>query len=532
MKSIDLTGQTFNNLTVIGIGEGKVRTKKYWKCKCSCGNITNVETSKLKSLSTLSCGCIRGKKQTQDLTGKTFGYLTVLSKSYTKKGRIYWLCKCVCNKEVIKQGKLLKMGSITSCGCMKNKNKIKDLTNKKFNELTVLSRYEKENKRNYWTCLCSCGKTVILTSKQLLSGTRKSCGCLVHKPAINRKNLINKKFGELTVLSYSHTEGKKVYWTCLCSCGNIKTVYSSYLIQGETRTCGTCHLTSSLKEKEVLSFVQNIYKGNIKANDREIINPKELDIYIPEKNFAIEFNGLYWHSEAQNKKQMYHLHKTKLCQAKGIRLLHIYENEWRDKKEIVKSIIASALGIYERKIYARKCEVKEVTDKEAVRKIFNENHLQGAISKYQKALGLYYNNELVQCCLFGKQNFGRNNDIELYRMVTLKNTQVLGGFSKLMKHCSYSSVISYVSLRTFDAKGYYNSGWKLESISNPSFCITDGVNTYSRHLFKKERCLKMFDNVTPEMTEREMCLRNNYYRIWDCGTYKVRYTVDKICFSI
>ena len=92
-----------------------------------------------------------------------------------------------------------------------------------------------------------------------------------------------------------------------------------------------------------------------------------------------------------------------------------------------------------------------------------------------------------------------------------------------MKHCPYDKVISYVALRIFDGKGYFNSGWKLKHISSPSFCITDGINVYSRHLFKKERCLEMFDNVTEDMTEREMQMRNGFYRNWDCGTYKVEW---------
>lgn len=130
----------------------------------------------------------------------------------------------------------------------------------------------------------------------------------------------------------------------------------------------------------------------------------------------------------------------------------------------------------------------------------------------------------MQVCVFGKQFFGRNGDIELYRMATKLNTQVLGGFSKLMKHCPWNTVVSYVALRMFDGRGYLAGKWKIEHIANPSFCITDGVNVYSRHLFKKEACLKKFDNVTEDMTEREMQVKNGFYRLWDSGTYKVRWT--------
>ena len=201
--------------------------------------------------------------------------------------------------------------------------------------------------------------------------------------------------------------------------------------------------------------------------------------------------------------------------------MHIYESEWRDKKDIVKSMLASALGIYERKEYARKLEVREVTNRKTVIDFFDNNHIQGAVHKYTLCLGLYKGDELLQAVVFGKQHFGKNGDFELYRMVTKINTQVLGGFSKLMEHCPYDKVVSYVALRMFDAKGYLAGKWKIAHQACPSFCITDGVNVYSRHLFKKEKCMEKFNNVTEDMTEREMQMKNGFYRLWDCGTYKV-----------
>ena len=93
-----------------------------------------------------------------------------------------------------------------------------------------------------------------------------------------------------------------------------------------------------------------------------------------------------------------------------------------------------------------------------------------------------------------------------------------------MKHSPYNTVISYVALRMFDAKGYFAGNWQIEHIANPSFCLTDGFNVFSRHLFKKSECLKKFNNVTEDMTEREMQVKNGFYRLWDSGTYKVRWT--------
>lgn len=277
-------------------------------------------------------------------------------------------------------------------------------------------------------------------------------------------------------------------------------------------------------EKEIFSFIKDTCSFNVIANDRLTIAPKELDVYIPEKRLAVEYNGLFWHSEFKGCFQMYHWRKTKACQEKGIRLIQFYDWEWHHKNEICRSMVRSALGVYKRREYARNCTVREVADRQAVIDFFDDNHIQGAVHNFSLCLGLYKGDELLQAVVFGKQHFGRNGDYELYRMVTMRDTQVLGGFSRLMKHCPYDTVVSYVDLRLFDAKGYLAGGWNIECRANPTFCITDGQNMYSRHLFKKSACLKRFDNVSEGMTEREMQVKNGFYRVWNSGTYRVRWT--------
>ncbi len=519
MKSIDLTNNVYGRLTVLGVGKGSNSKKKYWKCLCSCGNITNVETSKLKSLKTISCGCSKKESNIKDIEGKLYNNLTAIKFEYTKNNKAYWSFRCSCGKVVTKQAKLVRNGHITSCGCARGKNRIQNLKGKTFGRLFVKSFAYSNKGKTYWNCLCVCGNNCIVSSSSLKKGNTQSCGCL-KRETTTRIDITGQKFGKLTVIKYLRTEGKEAFWLCKCDCGNEKEVKGTYLRNKQTKSCG-CVKTTSFEEKEVLDFVKSIYKGYVIENDRTTIAPKELDIYIPEKKFAIEYDGLYWHSEAAGCTQMHHWNKTKMCLDKGIRLLHIYSSEWRDKQDICKSMIASALGVYERKEFARNCEVKEVIDKKIAIDFFNENHIQGAVHNYSLCLGLYKDNELLQAVVFGKQHFGKKGTIELYRMVTKKNTQVIGGFSKLMKHSPYDTVVSYVALRLFDAKGYLAGNWKIEHRSQPSFDITDGANLYTRHLFKKERCLKMFTNVTEDMTEREMQIKNGFYKVWDCGTYKV-----------
>lgn len=524
-----IVGEQFGKLQVISFA-GKNNYRNWWNCKCDCGNVKTVREDRLINGLTSSCGCLLHKqsKTRLDLRNKKFGELTVISFDCTKQGKAYWKCCCSCGNVVSVCGKLLKSGKVKSCGCLKHRPNVnrKDISKERFGKLTVLCYSHTMNGVAYWKCLCDCGNETIVSRNNLVSNVTKSCGCLVHKPSERRLSLVGHKFGKLTVESFAGIKSNHSFWNCLCECGNKRIVNSDRLIQGDTVSCEKCSNIShiSFGEKSVYDFIKSVYDGTVIENDRELIAPKELDIYVPGKKFAVEYDGLYWHSEAVRKDINYHKDKTFSCLEKGVRLFHIYENEWRDKKEICKSMIASALGIYERKEYARKCIVKPVRDKHTVINFFNTNHIQGAVNKYELALGLYKGEELLQVCVFGKQFFGRNEDIELYRMATKLNTQVLGGFSKIMESCPWDTVVSYVALRMFDGRGYLAGKWKIEHIAKPSFSVTDGINVYSRHLFKKSECLKKFSNVTEDMTEREMQVKNGYYRIWDSGTYKVRWT--------
>lgn len=119
------------------------------------------------------------------------------------------------------------------------------------------------------------------------------------------------------------------------------------------------HLTSYF-ENDVINFVKSIYDEEVLNNVRDIISPKELDIYIPNKNVAIECDGLYWHSN-EIKPNDYHFNKTLACEEKGIRLLHIFEDEWNFKKDICKSIIAESLSIYQNIVDSKECVVNKIS---------------------------------------------------------------------------------------------------------------------------------------------------------------------------
>ena len=276
----------------------------------------------------------------------------------------------------------------------------------------------------------------------------------------------------------------------------------------------------SYLEKEVIDFIKSVYPGEIIENNRKTIKPLELDIVIPEKKIAIEFDGLFWHNENSGKDKNYHSHKTNRCEAEGYQLIHIFEDEWINNQNIVKDKIKSVLGIYDKRIYARCCEIREV--KKMVSDMFLlENHLQGkdnASIRY----GLYYNDELVSVMTFGKPRFNKHYDFELIRFASKLGCQVIGGFSKLLKNFERAypdtSVISYADRRYSKGNVYLKNGFKLKETSLPNYFYTRGKELYSRYQCQKNKLKALLkDKFNPLLSETENMLANGYSRIFDCG---------------
>lgn len=229
----------------------------------------------------------------------------------------------------------------------------------------------------------------------------------------------------------------------------------------------------SYQEFEIMSFVRSL--GVSCYKDKSILKPYEIDCYCPEYKIGIEFNGIYWHSNLQKEKD-YHIKKSKLAEQKGVRLIHIYENEWEDARirPILESMLKIAFGKVENRIYARNCEIREITNKEA--KPFNEaNHLQGHRNA-QITYGLFYKGELVQLMSFSRH---KKYEWEIIRGCPGSNNVVVGGVSKLFKHFvrenNPNQVFSYADFNKFDGEGYLALGMKFIGYSGPDLrWVIDG----------------------------------------------------------
>lgn len=283
-------------------------------------------------------------------------------------------------------------------------------------------------------------------------------------------------------------------------------------------------------EKEILNFVIENYSGCVIENDRKILDGRELDIYIPEKNLAIEFNGLYWHKEDKVR----HITKTKVCESLGITLIQIFEDEWMFKREIVKSKLLSRLGLIQLQIPSEECSIEKITtqDKNA---FLNITHILGE-DKSNIKLGAYYKDELVGVMTFSKlrMSLGHKKRIdgeyELTRFSTNLLTNVQGLFSKMLNHfiADYAStkIIAYSDNRWGIDNDYIGCGFTLLSKGKPNYWYIIKDKRAHRFNYRKDLLktkLKIFD---PQLTEIENMRANGYDRIWDCGSDKYELVIS------
>lgn len=297
-----------------------------------------------------------------------------------------------------------------------------------------------------------------------------------------------------------------------------------YLLSHEIITKGR-----SIPEQEIYDYLISlgIDKTEIILGDRTLLgNKQEVDIYLPKYNFAIEYNGIHWHSEAFYNPRIdskYHYNKTKLAQEKGVHLIQIYCFQWASQKDLIKSRIKSKLGLAT-KVFARKCTVKEINFAEYSR-LLNKVHIQGTATSSVK-LGLFYNDELIAVAGFsktrsiiGKKKTDTEHTYELIRYASIGN--VVGGASKLLKY--FIKQYSPEVIRTYSdnmwntGKLYTSIGFLYVGETKPGYWYVKKNTNKMLHRsnFTKKKLIAQGHHA--QLTERDIMSSLNYYKIWDCG---------------
>lgn len=305
---------------------------------------------------------------------------------------------------------------------------------------------------------------------------------------------------------------ERIKQTCLKKYG-----VSTYLNTEHSRSSIKKYNRSSY-EKDICDWLDSIGVSYI-TNNRNVIKPLSIDIYIEDYNLAIEFNGLYWHSELFKDKS-YHLNKTNLCNEKGIQLIHIWEDDWLSRKDVIKSMILNKVGKIDNRVYGRKCEVREVNNKDTS-DFLNKCHIQG-YTRFSNSIGLYYNDELVSLMSFGWRSINAKKEYELIRFCNKLNTSVIGAASKLFKHFiknnEIDQITSYADISMFNGNLYTKLGFEYNRRSDINYWwVVKGVRKHRFNYNKRKLVKKGYD---PLKTEVEIMHELGNYRIYGCGQDK------------
>lgn len=283
-----------------------------------------------------------------------------------------------------------------------------------------------------------------------------------------------------------------------------------------------------LEDDNILFDFVKEFCQDAQHENRTVLNGKELDIYIPSKNIAIEYNGLRWHSELFKKDKWYHFNKTQQCNENGVKLLQVFEDEFILHREIVINKIQHILNIptNKTKIYGRKCVIS-VIDTKMAQTFLNEYHIQG-FSNSTVYLGAFCGDNLIAVMSFKKEDKSALK-WELTRFASDYHFICCGVGGKLfewfVKHYNPTEIKSFADRRwTLDKDDnlYTKLGFELEEELNPDYeYVLDSNPTKRVHKFNfRKQILHKKYGLPLEMTESEMVKELGYSKIWNCGLFK------------
>lgn len=287
------------------------------------------------------------------------------------------------------------------------------------------------------------------------------------------------------------------------------------------RTCTPLVKGTSQPERDLQDWL--VAEGHqVRRNHRLRVDgvTMELDAYLPDLHAAVEFHGLFWHSEAAGTSPTYHLDRLDRCASAGIRLIQVLEHEWEQRRPAVHSVLRAKLGKVPRTLHARRLEVAEL-DATTRQLFFDATHLAGD-ARATRTFALRHNEEVVVAASFAPQRYGRDKTVmELIRFAAALDTRVVGGLSRLVT--AAQRAMGFKVLRTFcdrrwsDGHGYLAAGFTRTGTTQPSywyFTLRPTV-VYHRSRFQRRRLEALLPGSTG--TEWQLAQELGLNRIWDCG---------------
>ena len=535
VKKCELCGITFESLIK--------RQQRFCGAKCSSvstanneGRISKIKKTKLQRYGSETYVNPEKSKQTcmerygVDNVSKSDKVIAKIKDANVKKYGKEWSFQSEDVKEKIRTTNLERYGVENASQSDKVKEKVKSTVRNKYGTDNVFQN-ESVKEKIYETNLIRYGTKIPVNSEKIKSEMVKR-----NRVKIWEKLKSNTRISELVTMQFSSDEYintdriNKYHFKCN-KCG---VVFEDHIDGGHLPRCLTCfpYISGfSFMEKEIVVYIQSLIGTDmaIREKCRNTIDG-ELDIVIPDKNIAIEFNGTYWHSELAGKKHKnYHLNKTVQCLNKGIQLIHIFEDEWAKKESIVKDRIRHILGKNTKdKIHARSCEVVEISSKDC-NDFLEKHHLQGKCNSSVK-LALFFKGKMVSVMTFGKyrislgKRHSSNDEYEMYRHCS--SNAVNGGSSKLLHYFiekyKPSKITTYADRRWSVGNLYEKLGFTQNNPTPPNyFYIKYGKSDrLHRYNFTKHRLKDKLEKYDESLSEWQNMQLNGYDRIWDCGHLK------------
>ena len=463
------------------IGQGRsLSKKKSDKEKYGTDNYFTTEEYKQKSRQT----CL--KKYGVDHVAQAKEVKDKIKQSFRRKYGVDYYTQTEEHKKKIQETCLKKYGATNIVNSKSYKDRLKDINKKK--EQTCIERYGsstfvtsnqfKENQENIQKKYKETSIKRYGTDNYCKSGRFRDKVIELFK-----QKLIDDGYDKIgyKFVQYFGNHNYELYCPH-CNSNfliDVKSQYYNRNVAGQEicTNCNPIQKSYSTAEKDLLSYVSSIYSGTIIENDRSAIAQYELDIYLPDLNLAIEYNGLYWHSD-EMKPNNYHRMKSDLCREKGIHLIHVFEDDWVNKQSIIKSVISNFINnTVNRRIYARKCEVREISDKTLINNFLVSNHLLGRTTFISYCAGLYYNDELVSIITMHLLKKAERK-WELNRYAIKSGVTIIGGAERLLKHIiqaiDYSSIITYNDNSIFRGLVYKRLGFQYVRTNAPNYMFIQG----------------------------------------------------------
>jgi very-short-patch-repair endonuclease/predicted Zn-ribbon and HTH transcriptional regulator len=407
------------------------------------------------------------------------------------------------------------------------KNKFIEIHNNKYDYCLIA----KWNRSSYETIICPIhGKFQQTLSNHLAGKGCKKCADenvgiqkrITKEEFIKRSNIIHQNKYDYSLVDFTKYNDISYKVKIICPIhGEFTKSVANHM--NSAQGCRKCSCGGSSSEE--LRLLDK-FPGIFEHGNRSIIAPQEIDLYSDKHKLGIEVNGLYWHS---NIDKNYHINKTNKCIEKDIQLLHFWDSEVNTKFDIVTSIISNKLKLNQSKIFARNCQIKEISSKEA-KEFLDKNHLQGYSNSSIK-IGLFYYKELISVMTFGKPRFNKNYEYELLRFCNKLNTSVIGGASKLFSYFLKNyfqhgeKIVSYANIRISDGGLYHKLGFIEKEKTDPNYFYFKSNRIYTRYQCQKSKLPKLLgDEFNSNLTEKENMNNNDYKIVYDCGNYVFEYS--------